>query len=307
MDGTINDTELAELAKHLCISEPSDYERQEAAKSPFDERWCEKCFLSFRSKHARLRHIKMCSLHIVCRWCKDPTEYATRQDFRQHRCGDRVSCWLCHPPTPWSNKAALDQHKREAHLVCQACELDVVFLSKEYLRKHKQMMHAAIYCDFCNLLFADRATKGNHMDIEHTRISPDRRDEHIGSVHAPECEDYWINDLPDKDYCERHRPGREERKGWGHWIRKGWRNKTPGLVSKVSEGSKAQNEEHESKEYSDTPKPIRNTVSGLVRKFDEGSEAQNEEHGLNENPDTPKPSHNTAFGPVNQVNEGAKA
>ncbi|KAL9128265.1 MAG: hypothetical protein Q9217_003027 [Psora testacea] len=281
VDDATDDAQLANLAQHLFMSDPLDYEKRQAGKDPFDDRWCKTCFLSFRSKKARLQHVKECNLHIVCRWCNDPTEYASKHDLRQHNCGDRVCCWLCKSPTFWPSRAALEQHKWEVHLTCEACEVDVMFLSKEYLKKHKRTAHGAVYCHFCNMLFADKAVKDIHMGGSHSKcfycqlyfddeqsrvrhravychfckqdfLSSDKKEAHMKSVHAKECEDCKFNEMQ-KMYCFKHWTEREERKVGAKWFRGAWWNSAFGIGGKPKRTPETSN--HEQKNDSHTPKP----------------------------------------------------
>ncbi|KAL9629521.1 MAG: hypothetical protein Q9164_006845, partial [Protoblastenia rupestris] len=167
LDDATNDAQLAALVQYLSMSEPSDYAQRQGARNSFDERWCTKCFLAFRSKQARLQHIQRSSLHFVCRWCNDPTEYATKQELRQHNCYAGVCCWMCNSNRSWPNRKALVEHKWEVHHTCPACDTDVPFSSKGGLRKHKQKIHAAIYCGFCDMLFNDKEDRKSHMDFGH--------------------------------------------------------------------------------------------------------------------------------------------
>ena len=285
VDDATNDAQLAQLAQHLCMSEQSDYDQRQAAKDPFDERVCEKCFLSFSSKQARLEHIKRSNMHIVCRWCKDPTEYATEKEFGHHRCGDWVRCWLCLSPTVWPNRPTLQKHKWEAHLTCQACDMDVMYLSKEYLRKHKQAAHAALYCEFCNMLLDDEASKKNHMKGKHSKClhcqvyfenrvsraqhrilychfckqgftSRIEKEGHYKSLHANVCEDCAFYKAPNKKYCHWH-SAEEKRKEREKWYRKAWSSAIYGFWSKLkaTAGPKRHEKGQTQDSYGQNPPP----------------------------------------------------
>ena len=235
-DDEKNDIVLAALAAaYLSFSEPEEYQQREDSKDGFDKRWCEMCFLSFRTVNEREEHVNSNVLrHYTCPFCRDPTIYPTRHALsREHDCTDRIACRYCVVPSWWPNRKARDEHVRTGHWTCSACEEEVVFVDGEALIRHKNQEHWARYCPWCDMLLKDEADRTTHLrerhfDCQSCRIhlkelvdkirhiatvchfcrlqfrTSDQKELHMQEHHSDECEDCRFQNRPGEEYCDSH-------------------------------------------------------------------------------------------------------
>ena len=237
-----NDAELARLAAmHLWFSVPEEVQQREDDQDAFAKRWCELCFLPFRTMRERDDHVNGNPLrHFTCPFCRDPTIYPTRDALsKDHDCTDRIACRYCSVPSWWPNRKARDEHVRRRHWMCSACKEEVTFVRKEALTRHKEEKHAAVYCHWCIKSFKSEADKEKHMSDGHYKCllcriylkafpdferhiatfchlcstsfrNPSQLDAHVQTMHADDCENRRFRSRPGENYCDAQGVAEEE-------------------------------------------------------------------------------------------------